>query len=640
MNFFEEQDQARRSTHKLIILFVLAVLSLILVTVIAIHALFYFGQNHDGSFITGLNDRIFSLQMFYITFGILIVVGAGSLFKYIEVSKGGSYVAQKLGGVAINFDNANAQQKVLLNIVEEMSIASGIIMPKVYVLPEPSLNAFAAGHSTNNAIIGVTQGLLDALNRDQLQGVIAHEFSHIYHGDMSINMKLLAVLHGILMIGLLGELIVGSRRSRYSRHSSNRSQRSDGSSKIAILGLLLLVFGYAGVFFGNLIKAAISRQREFLADASAVQFTRNKQGIGSALYVIGKQSQSSILESSNAKEFGHFYFSAGATGLFSGWFATHPPIKDRIKRIYPHGYSEALLFNETNIQHKTQPEPTKTVNDVFELDPQQSIVPLSTLGQTIENIGQFDHAHLAQAEIILTGLPLILKEACHHPFDAQCLVFTILTHNNLDVLNTQNKYLETNINSNLFSAYLKLLPESQGLNSLDKLTLIQLAANSLKDQSPEQFKNFMHHCKHLIHADHKIDIFEWCVFQILHAVYTPKVTKQTLSLHESEQAVRDLFYALIQSTSSEHQQQAAQAGFERIYPQGIIEIFDKKTSALSFLESSISKIKQLKALEQPILLKGIAKTIEFDGVLDENEAQIFRALGIILDCPMPVLLVN
>ena len=634
MNFFEEQDQAKRVTNKLVILFVLAVCSLIFITVTAIHSLYFFTNPPSKGFIEGLFGRIFSLQMIYITLSILFVVGMGSLFKFFEVNKGGSYVAERLGGQPLTHDSADIQQKVLLNVVEEMAIASGITVPKVFVLPELSLNAFAAGTNNNNAIIAVTQGLLDTLNRDELQGVIAHEFSHIFHGDMSINMKLLSVLHGILMIGLLGEYIL--RSSFYGR--SNR--RKDGN-KVVILGAALLVLGYAGVFFGNLIKAGISRQREYLADASAVQYTRNPQGISAALYKINKQGQSSALEASAAKEFSHFYFCPGATSFFSGMFATHPAIKDRIAKIYPNGYSEELLIGKkqtyAKLNPQTQPQKSKT-QDVFELDPQDSIIALSTLGVAIEKIGKIDQDHINQASTIINSLPEILLNACRHPFESQALIFAMLTDSHEGVQKKQQQYLAPKISTALFTTYETLLTHIQSITNLNKLTLLQLATSSLKQQSNAQFDTFIHHCKHLIQADQQVNIFEWCVFQIIGAVHKHIVTKHKLSLHECEQAVKDLFFAIIQDTGLSHQQQAATAGYQLIYPRSEIILTENKASALPFLQSSISRIKQLKSLEQPVLLKGLAKAIEYDGKLDENEAQIFRALAIILDCPMPILM--
>jgi len=635
MNFFEEQDQAKRATNKLIILFVLAVCSLIFITVTAIHSLYFFTNPPNKEFLDGLFSRIFSLQMLVITLCILFIVGMGSLFKYFEVNKGGKYVAQRLGAKPVTHDNANAQQKTLLNVVEEMAISSGITVPEVFVLPEQSLNAFAAGTNNNNAIIAVTQGLLDTLTRDELQGVIAHEFSHIYHGDMSINMKLLAVLHGILMIGLLGEYIL---RSKFYGHSyRHNSSRKDGN-QVVILGAALLVLGYAGVFFGNLIKAGISRQREYLADASAVQYTRNPQGIGAALYKIGKQGQSSALEAPAAKEFSHFYFCAGATSFFSGMFATHPNIKDRIAKIFPNGFNEELLINNKKEHTKAKSHSQKTAKEVFELDAQNNIIALSTLGEAINKIGKIDQDHINQASTIINSLPNVLIDACRSPFDSQALIFAMLINQHEGVKKKQQQYLNSRITPSLYNKCTSILKEVQPVSNLNKLTLLQLAASSLKQQSSEQFDTFVHHCKHLIQADQQVDIFEWCVFQIIEAIHFPVKSKHKLSLHECEQAVKDLFFAIIQDTGLNQQQQAATTGFQLIYPRGEIVLSGQKSSALPFLQKSINRIKQLKSLEQPVLLKGLAKAIEYDGKLDDNEAQIFRALAIILDCPMPIIM--
>jgi len=317
MNFFEAQARAKRQTGWLLLLFALAVTGLIVLTNLLVMALITY--NHDA--------RHFSAELFWRQFdwglftavaaGVTILVILGSVYKMVALSGGGRTVAEMLGGSPIPRNTDDRTQRRLLNVVEEMAIASGIPPPPVYLLNDMGINAFAAGLSPNNAVIGVTRGALTYLNRDELQGVIAHEFSHIFNGDMRMNIRLMSVLHGILLLGLAGYYLL--RATRFMRTSRNRN---GGNAVVVMLALGggLVVIGYIGFFFGQWIKATVSRQRELLADASAVQYTRNNQGIADALKKIGGSTWGSLLENPSAQQYSHAYFSVGVRGLLQSLF--------------------------------------------------------------------------------------------------------------------------------------------------------------------------------------------------------------------------------------------------------------------------------------------------------------------------------
>ena len=279
------------------------------------------------------NPELFGL----VAMGTSAVIAAGSLYKMAALSGGGHTVAELLGGRLLRADAATPAERRLLNVVEEMAIASGVPVPPVYLLEnELGINAFAAGHAPGDAVVAVTAGTLARLSRDELQGVIAHEFSHILNGDMRLNIRLMGVLFGILVIGLTGWIIFRSTTGGYVRLGARDDDRK-GFNPLPLIGLALYVIGYVGVFFGNLIKAAVSRQREFLADASAVQFTRNPDGIAGALKKIGAVAEGSRIQDPHAEEASHMFFGdalSGWTELF-GLLATHPPLVERIKRIDP-----------------------------------------------------------------------------------------------------------------------------------------------------------------------------------------------------------------------------------------------------------------------------------------------------------------
>ncbi len=334
MNFFEHQELARRNSQRLVVLFVLAVIAIVIAVNVAATVLY-----HGLIVPTGLRWGTSQLPNgFYFT-NTVVVLGlilGGTWLEMNRLKAGGSAVARMVGAREVDTSTRDLLDRRLLNVVEEMAIASGVPVPRVFVMDnENAINAFAAGHSINDAVVAVTRGTLTRLSRDELQGVIAHEFSHILNGDMKLNLRLIGVLYGLLIVALAGRFLleIGGR----SRGGGNRSS----GSAIAVLfaaGLLLWILGYIGVFFGRLIKAGVSRQREFLADASAVQFTRNPDSIGGALRKIAGLSKETGLgtriEHPQAESLSHLFLGAARPSFVRGMFATHPPLADRLRRIY------------------------------------------------------------------------------------------------------------------------------------------------------------------------------------------------------------------------------------------------------------------------------------------------------------------
>ncbi|MFC6978654.1 M48 family metallopeptidase [Microbulbifer taiwanensis] len=332
MNFFEYQDRARRKTGLLVGLFALAVVLLIAITTLLAALLLAWSRGQAFSLsaiVSNTGGQLLGWDtVATIAFSIAAVIALGSLYKLRQLAAGGRAVAESLGGRKINIAPQSDAEKRALNVVEEMAIASGTPVPDVYLIEDDAINAFAAGYKPTDAVIGLTRGSIEKLNRDELQGVVAHEFSHIFNGDMRLNIRIVGLLNGILIIGMLGYWLL-----RGSHFSSGRDNR--GRAALFGIGAGLMVIGYTGTFFGNLIKSAVSRQREFLADASAVQFTRSNSGIAGALKKIGGYSGGSQLASSNAAEFSHMYFASGLKKSFANLFATHPPLADRISRLDP-----------------------------------------------------------------------------------------------------------------------------------------------------------------------------------------------------------------------------------------------------------------------------------------------------------------
>jgi Zn-dependent protease with chaperone function len=329
MDFFAAQAAARRRTALLVVYFALAVLGTV--------ATIWLGVSVVVAAEPLAGPAAFSRELALL---VGVAVGATTLGGYgyhaARLSDGGHAVARMLGGEAVDRATRDPGERRLVNVAEEMAIAAGLPVPALYVLPgEAGINAFAAGLAPDQAVVAVTRGALDRLRRDELQGVLAHEYSHVLNGDARLNVRLLSVIGGITAVAAVGRLLVrfGSDGERPRWRTSKRS----GGGALLAAGLVIWIAGSVGAFFGRLIRAAVSRQREHLADAAAVQFTRNPDGLAGALAKIARAG--SRVQSAFAPEAAHLFF---ANGLASSWLATHPPIKERIDRILPNGYLRVM----------------------------------------------------------------------------------------------------------------------------------------------------------------------------------------------------------------------------------------------------------------------------------------------------------
>jgi Zn-dependent protease with chaperone function len=429
MDFFEHQDKARKNTKVLVVYFVIAVVCIIASVYLAC-LLIFFGtqsQQHPGAPIPEF--VLWDPQLFLtVVIGTLVIVIFGSLYKTAALAKGGSAVAEALGGRLLSPNTTHPDERKLCNVVEEMAIASGVPVPKIYVLDnEKGINAFAAGHALGDAAIGVTLGCMTLLSRDELQGVIAHEFSHILNGDMRLNLRLMGVIFGILCLTVIGRVLI------YSRGGRDRNP-------LMLVGLALIVIGAIGVFFGRLIQAALSRQREFLADASAVQFTRNPEGLSGALQKIG--SAGSKVESAHAGEVSHMFFGNGLGKSFLGSLATHPPLEERIRIIDP---SWGGKFKKISTKRKSSRKPAKPTSSRSPFPTIPGIPGASNgdsgfatnavlMGAVLPNLGNPTPLHLRYAQELRSSFSEKVQSAAHEPLDATALVYAMLCAPN----NSQN----------------------------------------------------------------------------------------------------------------------------------------------------------------------------------------------------------
>ena len=644
MNFFEQQDRARRNTKRLILLLILAVASLIAVTCLMFAVFFYyFSANNPyqiyaetpGGFWTGLLHHLPPEAIAGIALTISLVVILGSLFKYAQLNSGGSAVAAAMGGHLVSSATQDPDERKILNVVEEMAIASGTAVPPVYVIEEDSINAFAAGFKPQDAVIGITRGCIQQLNRDQLQGVIAHEFSHIFHGDMRMNMRLVALLHGILLLGLIGEFLMRSNNRRIVRSSRDKS-----AAGIMLLGLGLFIIGYVGTFFGNLIKSAVSRQREFLADASAVQFTRNPEGIAGALKKIGGASSGSRLTTENAAQFSHMYFSQGIH-YFLSLMATHPPLEERIRRIEPRWNGEFLSAALAGSNLATAPDNTMGFHSQANSTASETQGYRVDIDNTIEHIAQPAPDHLAYAQDCLAGLPSYIKDAAADPFNARGLVFGLLLDRHQEMREQQWQALQEYLGSQEAGHLHKPAHAARALATYLRLPLLELLLPTLKQLTKVQLNQFLDACKLLINADQKISLMEWSIYRIvLHNTQPDGKFMRTLSLSqvtgEYQMMLSTLAYAGAK-TEADAKLAFARAGEILGVP---MEILPRAEIKLANLDRALQQLNQVKPLQKPQLLKAMSQCVLHDGQLTVTEAELFRAIADSLDCPMPPLITS
>ncbi|MCW8930107.1 MAG: M48 family metallopeptidase [Gammaproteobacteria bacterium] len=651
MNFFEHQDKARRNTGLLIVLFSMAVLILITLTNLLVIGFIIFTRMESGNAITMMElfEQSFNWGLF-IQVGLLIsaIILLASLYKIAVLSSGGKAIAEMLDANIVPQGTRDHNLKQLLNVVEEMAIASGTPVPNVYLLEENSINAFAAGTSPQNAIIGITRGALDNLNRDELQGVIGHEFSHILNGDMNINLKLVGVLNGILIIYLMGRFII-----RSMHHTSSRNNKNNLPA-LFILGFGLIVIGGVGHFFGQWIKAIVSRQREYLADASSVQFTRNPQGIGNALKKIGGHTTGSILQTSSAVEYSHAFFAKGISHFFLSMFSTHPPLKKRILRVDPYWDGQYL---KPKPKKKKQPETTK--DDKSE---QTNLINNTILAATViseydkhlkqatnsivSQVGTLDKKNIIYAQHLISEIPVTLKAHTETGSNARLIIMALILQKK-QLEDNQLSILENNLELDEKNTCITIYEQLTTLPLKLHLPIVELCMPSLTQLSINQYKNFKNTIEMLILADRKITLKEWFIKRLVlqhldeHFALTkkPKEILFTIGSVKSEAESLLSLIAYIEHSDNVLAKDAFSSGLKLV---GLTAFQFKpgKQFSLKEIDHSVDKIAQLKPLLKQRILKACAAIILHDHIATEQGLEVLRAVSSSINCPMPPITIN
>ena len=623
-DFFERQSAARRNTKWLVAMFMLAVITIVGSTFAATAAAL--GASSGGEV---------PLELPLVAAGgALLVIAGGSLYKLFQLRGGGTVLAERLGGRRIYPNTSDSTERRLLNIVEEMALASGVPVPPVFMLhEEQGINAFAAGHSPSDAVIGVTRGCAQELSRDELQGVIAHEFSHILNGDMRLNLRLIGVLHGILLMGLVGRELL-----RIAGGGSRRSKKGNGGLYLLLIGLAFMVLGFIGLFFGNLIKAAISRQREFLADASAVQFTRNPEGIAGALKRIGAAAFGSRLVSPTAAEASHMYFASGLSSLF----ATHPPLEERIRRLDPHWNGEfppalsaeaaALAANGASGFVDKSPHGESTSAEPALTDVQHAA----------EQVASPTEIHRKYVHGLLASLPRPVTEAAHDPYGARAIIFATLLDRDADVRTTQLKALEKAAEADVFELTLRLVPSVSQVDVRSRLPLVDMTLPALRAMTRAQYEEFAICFNELVQADKRLGLFEWALHEILMRHLRPQFepVRPKAIKYYGLQRLAEQCSVLLSALAREcqHDDEVAFQAGARHLPEVSLRYVPLATSGLNELRSALEQLAATAPKLRHRLIDACAACISADAAVSVGEAELLRAICDMLDCPLPPLL--
>jgi Zn-dependent protease with chaperone function len=667
MDFFEAQARAQKRTSRLILLFGLAVCGTIAAGYItAVLALRQVAPRAD-QFQIEYQDYQRSArwrdlpartawwdpQLFaVVSAGTMAVVGLASLYKWHEFKSGGHAVAESVGGRAIDPATTDLNARRLLNVVEEMAIASGTPVPTVYLLPdEAGINAFAAGLTVNDAVIAVTRGAIEKLTRDELQGVIAHEFSHILNGDMRMNLRIASVVFGILVLGLIGRGVLYST-------GRMRGSRGKGSGGIVaatfFIGIALMLIGYVGYFFGRLIQAAVSRQREFLADASAVQFTRNPEGIASALKKIGGYALGALIQSNKATAIGHFFFAQAFRSGLTGLWATHPPLAERIRAIEPK--FDGRMFTpaqKVDVARESFVGAGLVQGPLIRpapVAPEVAVPPLlanlvaATRG-VVDLVGTLTPQQLANAQLLLEATPPRLRAAAHDSRRVSTLIFGLLLDSEPVLRARQRQIVASRAGGEVLAQLDELEPDLVQLGAEHKLPLLQLTLPALRKLPAGAIDLLCGTLDELVHADERVSVFEFALQKLLvHALALSQAPKTAGAQIFSYQAVAEeisvVMSALARATTTNPA--SAQAAFA----QGVAHL-RMLESQLQFLTASQADLAtldraldRLAAASPPIkqrLLVAGSYVVSADGRVLVTEFELLRAVAAALDCPMPPL---
>jgi Zn-dependent protease with chaperone function len=634
MDFFQAQDAARSRTHRLVVLYLIAVAAIIAAVYVVVHV--FLGPGPAA----GVDPALLVGVALFVS----VLVGIGSTLRTVQLRQGGARVAELLGGRRVRSNSTDEAERRLINVVEEMAIASGTPMPAIYVLDhEPGINAFAAGYTIDDAAVAVTRGTLERLNRDELQGVMAHEFSHILNGDMRLNIRLMGLLFGILLLAIVGRgLLYGGGRG---------GRRRGGGGQIALVGVALIIVGYIGVFFGRLIQAAVSRQREFLADAAAVQFTRNPDGIAGALRKIG--SAGSRLEDHHAQEASHLFFANGIGSAFTTLLATHPPLQERIHRLRPGTEPQVASGRQGEraavagargfaggAAAAAAPAPARPASGAA-----AGRAERVAGAAMIASIGAPQPQHVAYASRLLESMPAELRTAAHEPDGAVALLFALLLHDERAGGAAQRAALSEHGFAERIPAVDALAPQVRAAGERARLPLLDLLLPALRELPQAQRRQVRSAAQRLVHADNRVEMFELALLHVLNRQLPDADATAAEASGRGAQSVAALtaeigtalsavaWSGTPEPATAQESFAAGAAGLPSIARK--LALQPREQVDLERIDAALARIRRAAGGVRRQILEACLLTVAHDGRVETEEAELLRAVAEAIDCPMP-----
>lgn len=633
--FFQRQASARRNTSLLVVLFLTAVV-LITLAVCLVGYLVTRSETSGHPF----HYWLLSSHGLITAAAVIALICMGSLIRWVDLAGGGSRVAKMVGARPIDPDTRDGDERTLRNIVEEMAIASGVPVPELYIMDnETGINAFVAGYTPGSAVMVVTHGAITQLTRDELQGVVGHEFSHIFNGDMRLNVRLIALLSGILMIGQIGGFLL---RSSFYSGGRTAARNRDGRAQAAmgILGVALFVIGYVGVFFGRLIQAAVSRQRETLADASSVQFTRNPDGIGGALFKIGLRS-SYLDTTGHANDMNHMCFGEAARMKFSSLLASHPPIEQRINAIQP-----GLMARLKSRLRDTEPR-TNLRTAANESRPSAALGFAGATQTLSGRVGTISPEGEVFAITLLQRLPSTFRGLLYTRAGAIQLCYALLIS---DLTKQQQaQCLKLLPSHSLFGAQTdllaKLLPALQTIGEAVRFPALELAMPALRKLDPDERAELIRNVRKLVDADKRVTLFELALTSFLSRHLGADSQRAIPVRYRSYKAVMPALQRLLSLLARAGSGDAQVT--EGLYREAIAGFASNRNSdqpmltkvTLRQLQEALKALNGLSPLLKPAVIDACGHCITYDGVIETREYELMRLVADQMDCPMPPMVV-
>jgi Zn-dependent protease with chaperone function len=637
MDFFRAQDQARKRSKLLVFYFAAAVFGIAAIINLALWAGISATVEPPHS-PPPLWDPARWLIVSLVVFGI---IGAASAIRTMQFRQGGGAVAKSLGGRKVDASTSDPLERRLVNIVEEMAVASGVPMPEIYILDQESgINAFAAGLSSHNAAVAVTRGALEGLSRDELQGVMAHEFAHILNGDMRLNVRLAGVIFGIIVLAMIGRMLLHSVYFSGGGRSRGNSKGGGGIVVIIALALAVMLAGLIGEWFGRLIQAAVSRQREFLADAAAVQFTRNPDGIGGALKRIG--GSVSRVETGSATGMGHFFFANAMKSSMGGPFATHPPLPQRIKAVDPQWdgkFSKPLQPDMRKVREdeKTAAKERKAGRSITG---QPMIDAMVILGA----VGNLNDQSIAKAHNLLESWPQELRDTIHQHEGAKAAYAALLLSKTEAVREKQMAIIESFFGGGGLKDVLDLEKMIAALPEGNRLPLAELCLPALHNMSEKEYRNLQKPLQQLIEADQQVSLFEACLMQLFttgagEAWESAPAKQKTSQLVEgvSRMLSRIVYLEAVDSDAAAKIFETATAELRQRWQSGV-ERVDANALKSEYWQEDFASLEALPLVVRKWVLEAAIKIVVYNQSISVDESELLRVIALTMDCPMPLVL--